>query len=163
MDPAVRAHAQRFADRLLHDIGPERDDDDLVGAALFLVLNGDLGGVAVEVVHVVLEPALVDGLAVPRDLEARLHVGDPLDAHGNLHSFTLLYQLRRSSGTADARIRGRSANTTNRSVTRRTPFPTSPLPCVQRLGGNDPARNAERFVKFERFRLIRVPAIRAAS
>ena len=26
---AIRAHAQRLADRLLHGVGPERDDDDL--------------------------------------------------------------------------------------------------------------------------------------
>src|SRR5262249_37730778 len=40
--------------------------------------------IAVEVAHLVLEPALVEGFAIGSDGEAHLHIGHTLNANGNL-------------------------------------------------------------------------------
>jgi hypothetical protein len=85
VDRPRRAHAERFTKRFLCGIGAHGHDDDFAGQ-----LERRLHGIAVEVAHVPLEPGLVDARATGRDLEAHVHLGNALDADGDLHRRTSL-------------------------------------------------------------------------
>src|SRR5207237_9815174 len=85
LDGAIRAHAHRLAQRLLHIVRPERENDDFAGAGLFLHLERDFDRVAREVVHVELDTCFIDRAAGCADTKARLGVGRALDTDGDLH------------------------------------------------------------------------------
>src|ERR1700694_5820962 len=85
LDTAVGSHAQSFPNRFLYNVGAKRNDRNLAASILFLQLERGLDGPRGEVIYVEFEPSLIERGVVSADLEADIHVRNPLDAHGNLH------------------------------------------------------------------------------
>jgi hypothetical protein len=81
----IGPHAHGLAQHFLNRIRAQRDRDHLAGAPLLLQLERDLDGVRVEVAHVELHSRLVDAFPARGNSKPRLHVGDALDADGDLH------------------------------------------------------------------------------
>ena len=82
---AIGAHRERGADRLLSRWGTERDDDDFARPGFLLQPQRFLDGELVVRVEDELDAGLVQRLAVRGDLDARLGIGDALDANGYFH------------------------------------------------------------------------------
>src|SRR5256885_5719144 len=84
-DATIGSHRERGADRLLSGRRAERDDDDFSRPCLFFPAERFLDGEFVVRIEDELDASLVQRLAVRPDLDARLGIGDALDAHCYFH------------------------------------------------------------------------------
>jgi len=82
---AIGPHGEGRTDRLLSGGGAERDDDDFTRPGVFLASQGLFDGELIVGIEDELDARFVERFAVGGDLDARLGVGDALDAHGDLH------------------------------------------------------------------------------
>src|SRR5215217_4362713 len=101
MNASVCSHAESFTDCFLYRVRPERENHYLSLAIFFLQLQRGLDSPGVEVVEVEFDARLVDRCSIGGDLEADVHVGYSLYAHGDLHRlFSHVKDFTNNTGTA---------------------------------------------------------------
>src|SRR6267378_3320149 len=84
-DTAVGTRRERRTDRLLRRRRAETEDGDLTGAGFFLPAQRLFDGEFVIGIDDELHAGFIEALAVGSDFDARLGIGDALDAHCDFH------------------------------------------------------------------------------
>ncbi len=106
MDGAVGAHAERGAQRLRDALRTDRCDDHLGVGGAVLHAQRLFEGVGVVAVDLELDVLLLDPRAVRADVEARVLVGDLLQADEDLHARATSGSMKMGLPGAQAPARG---------------------------------------------------------